>query len=477
MNINSPPDLTMPSPTDSKYPEHVPQALALKEQAIEDAFIEKLRGLKYTVRTDIRDRAALERNFREKFEALNRVRLTDSEFQRLHDELITADVFTNARVLREKNDFTRDDGTPLAYTLVNIRDWCKNDFEVISQLRINTDYSHHRYDVILLINGVPIVQVELKTLSVNARRAMEQIVEYKNDLGNGYTRTLLCFIQLFIVSNRTDTIYFANNNARHFAFNADERFLPVYRFADRDNKPVNHLDDFSERFLQKCELGRMISRYMVLIQSEQKLLMMRPYQIYAVQAIIDCIDQSNGNGYIWHTTGSGKTLTSFKASTLLKENDKIDKCLFVVDRKDLGHIDTVIGLPPNLFYSTGIPVCILVLKKCKKPDDVLFINAVEHFEKGKRQNILRDEDIDKIVETYQQRPKLIERYARRVGMDEIKKEGYNLNISRYISTATAEAEIDLAATHAELVKIEDKIREATNQHNEFLKELGLPLLP
>jgi type I restriction enzyme R subunit len=307
----------------------------LRECDIEEDFVEKLRSLKYTVRADIRDRAAIERNFRQKFEALNRVHLTDGEFQRLLDELITPDVFTASRVLREKNDFTRDDGTPLSYTLVNIRDWCKNDFEVVNQLRINTDYSHHRYDVILLINGVPVVQVELKTLGVSPRRAMEQVVEYKNDPGNGYTRTLLCFIQLFIVSNRTETFYFANNNARHFAFNAAEQFLPVYRFANLDNTPVPYLDDFADRFLPKCTLGRMISRYMVLIQSEQKLLIMRPYQIYAVQAIVDCIEQNNGNGFIWHTTGSGKTLTSFKASTLLKDNPAIDKCLFVVDRKDL----------------------------------------------------------------------------------------------------------------------------------------------
>ena len=114
---------------------------------------------------------------------------------------------------------------------------------------------------------------------------MEQIVDYKADPGNGYTRTLLCFVQLFIVSNRTETFYFANNNARHFRFDADEQFLPVYRWSDRDNKPVAHLDLFADAFLQKCDLGRMISRYMVLIQSEQKLLMMRPYQIYAVQSI------------------------------------------------------------------------------------------------------------------------------------------------------------------------------------------------
>lgn len=305
------------------------------ERDLEEALVTKLRDLKYEYRPDIRDRATLESNFRRKFEALNRVSLTDAEFARLLEEIVTPDVFTAARTLRERNSFTRDDGTPLNYTLVNIRDWCKNSFEVVNQLRINTDNSHHRYDVILLINGVPVVQIELKTLGISPRRAMEQIVEYKNDPGNGYTKTLLCFLQLFIVSNRDRTFYFANNNTRHFAFNAEERFLPVYEFADVDNKKIVHLDSFAETFLVKCTLGQTISRYMVLVASEQKLLMMRPYQVYAVKAIVDSIAQDCGNGYVWHTTGSGKTLTSFKASTLLKDNPDIEKCLFVVDRKDL----------------------------------------------------------------------------------------------------------------------------------------------
>jgi type I restriction enzyme M protein len=141
-----------------------------------------------------------------------------------------------------------------------------------------------------------------------------------------------------------------------------------------------------------------------------------------------------------------------------------------------GHIDTVIGLPANLFYSTGIPVCILVLKKCKKPDDVLFINAAEHFEKGKRQNVLLDEHIEKIVSTYQFR-KEEDRYSKRITMERIAREGYNLNISRYVSTAVEEIEIDLAATHAELIQAEEKIHDATRKHNEFLRELGLPPLP
>lgn len=307
----------------------------MTEQQIEQALIEKLGDLKYIYRPDIRDRATLEQNFREKFESLNRVHLTDAEFARLLERLVTPDIFVAARHLRENSSFERDDGTPLFYTLVNIKDWCKNTFEVVNQLRINTDSSHHRYDVILLINGVPVVQIELKTLTISPRRAMQQIVDYKNDPGNGYGKTLLCFLQMFIVSNRSDTWYFANNNSRHFSFNAEERFLPLYQFADKDNKKITHLDSFAETFLAKCTLGQMISRYMVLVASEQKLMMMRPYQIYAVKAIVECIHQNCGNGYIWHTTGSGKTLTSFKASTLLKDNPDIEKCLFVVDRKDL----------------------------------------------------------------------------------------------------------------------------------------------
>lgn len=306
-----------------------------KEQQIEKELLERLSDLKYTYRKDIRDRNALELNFRKKFEELNRVKLTDAEFDKLLIEIINPDVFKASNHLRKRSTFIREDDTPLHYTLVNIKDWCKNDFEVINQLRMNTENSNHRYDVILLLNGVPVVQIELKTLQISPNRAMQQIVDYKNDIGNGYTSSLMCFMQLFIVSNKTRTFYFSNNNNKHFSFNADEQFLPVYTLAKEDNSKIDHLDEFADKFLSKCTLGEMISRYMVLVETEQKILVMRPYQIYAVKAIVDCIEQDRGNGYIWHTTGSGKTLTSFKASTLLKDNDDIEKCLFVVDRKDL----------------------------------------------------------------------------------------------------------------------------------------------
>ncbi len=306
-----------------------------KEHQIEEKLIEQLKELKYTHRPDIVDRKTLEQNFKAKFEALNRVRLTDSEFLRLREQIIEPDVFEASKMLRERQYFQREDGTPLHYTLVNIKDWCKNEYEVVSQLRINTENSNQRYDVILLINGLPVVQIELKKLDISPRKAMQQIVDYKNEPGNGYGNSLMCFMQLFIVSNRSNTIYFANNKNQHFQFNADEQFLPIYQLADEKNKKIRHLESFTDKFLRKCTLGELISKYMVLVESEQKLLVMRPYQIYAVKAIVDCIHQNRGNGYIWHTTGSGKTLTSFKASTLLKDNPDIEKCLFVVDRKDL----------------------------------------------------------------------------------------------------------------------------------------------
>lgn len=307
-----------------------------KEIHIEEKLVKQLTDeLKYTYRPDIVDRHTLEQNFKAKFEALNRVRLSDSEFLSLREDIIKSDVFAASKLLREKQYFQREDGTPLHYTLVNIKDWCKNDYEVIRQLRINTENSHQRYDVVLLINGLPVVQIELKKLDISPRKAMQQIVDYKNETGNGYGNSLLCFMQLFIVSNKTNTYYFANNRNQHFAFNADEQFLPIYQLADEDNNKITHLEPFTQRFLAKCTLGEMISKYMVLVESEQKMLVMRPYQIYAVKAIVDSIHQNRGNGYIWHTTGSGKTLTSFKASTLLKDNPDIEKCLFVVDRKDL----------------------------------------------------------------------------------------------------------------------------------------------
>jgi type I restriction enzyme R subunit len=295
------------------------------EAHLEQQFLEKLQELKYTYRSDIHNLDALEKNFREKFERLNFVSLSDNEFRKLLQENVTADVFTASKNLRQKQTFTRDDGTTFDYSLVNLRDWCKNEYEVVNQLTINTANSHHRYDIIILINGLPLVQIELKRHSVSPLKAVEQIVRYKQDRGNGYTNTLMCFMQLFVVSNGgSDTMYFANNNDEHFQIDSTNSYLPVYHAADRENHKVAQLFDFADMMLQKCELGKLISRYMVLVETERKMLVMRPYQIYAVESIINCVAQNNQNGFIWHTTGSGKTLTSFKVSTLLKDNRDIE---------------------------------------------------------------------------------------------------------------------------------------------------------
>lgn len=223
-----------------------------KENQIEINLVTQLtEELKYNYRPDIVDRKTLEQNFKSKFESLNRVHLTESEFLRLRDEIINPDVFAASKLLRERHYFQREDGSPLHYTLVNIKDWCKNDYEVIRQLRINTENSHQRYDVILLINGLPVVQIELKNLDISPRKAMQQIVDYKNEAGNGYGNSLLCFMQLFIVSNKTNTYYFANNKNQHFAFNADEQFLPIYQLADENNNKITHLETFATKFLAK----------------------------------------------------------------------------------------------------------------------------------------------------------------------------------------------------------------------------------
>ena len=306
-----------------------------KESQIEQHFIRHLEGLGYKYCKDIKNRASLEANFRNKFEALNNVRLTDGEFERLMGNIVSPDVYEASKTLRDKVEVVHDDGTTRFYPLVNLQNWCKNDYEVINQLRINTHSSYHRYDVIILINGLPLVQVELKAHGVSPRVAIKQIVDYKNDRANGYEHTLLAFMQLFIVSNEADTFYFANNPKEALTFDEKEQFLPVCRWANEQNKKISHLHEFAREVLYKCALGELISRYMVLVETEEKLIIMRPYQIYAVKKMVECIENNSGNGYIWHTTGSGKTLTSFKAATLLKDNPHIAKCIFVVDRKDL----------------------------------------------------------------------------------------------------------------------------------------------
>ena len=305
------------------------------EKMTEQKLINHLIKLGYIYREDINDKDTLHENFRKHFNRMNGLTLSDQDFNNLCTDLISTNVFDCAEILRTRQYFERDDKTPLYYNLMDTKDWCKNTFEIVNQLKLNTDNSHHRYDVIILMNGLPVVQIELKRQLESIHKAVEQIVKYKNDKGNPYRHSLMCFMQLFIVSNQHTTKYFTNNNAKFFSFDAKSIYTPIYQLATSKNKSILNLTQFTDIFFKKCALAEHIARHMILVKNNKQILMMRPYQIFAVENIMSTTSNEIGNGYIWHTTGSGKTLTSFKAATLLKEDKHIYKCLFVVDRKDL----------------------------------------------------------------------------------------------------------------------------------------------
>lgn len=308
--------------------------MTAQETDLDGSIVSKLSALGFELRPEIRDRAALEANFREKFEALNRVALTDGEFRRILRENISPYVYEASRSLRGWNAFVRDDGTPLDCAFVNFRDWSRNAYEIVDRPSVDSDNGTGR-GVMLLINGVPVVQVELGSRGTSPRSTMERIVSRRNGHGAECAGTLTRFIQLFVVGDRENVWHFANNDDRHFAFGAEERFLPICRFADEDNRKIARFGDFAERFLAPRALGRMIGKHMVLAATERKLLMMRPHQIHAAEAIAERIDRNGGDGCVWHAPGSGKTLAAFHASRLVGTDERIRKCVFVVDRDGL----------------------------------------------------------------------------------------------------------------------------------------------
>ncbi|TPW36859.1 type I restriction endonuclease subunit R [Oecophyllibacter saccharovorans] len=316
------------------------------EAETERALVAQLQENGYIIRRDIHSLEGLEKNFRHHFEKLNlksgEAPLSDGEFKRLLKEIITPDVFSAAEELRERRSFIRDDETTLYYNLANTEKWCANSFEVITQLGLpnsnapsGTRQGSQRHDVTLLLNGLPVCQIELKRHGISPRKALEQVQHYKKQSGGRYEDSLLCFLQMFIAASPDNVWYFANNNEQHFTFNPTDSFLPIYRWALPDNKKITSLRDFTTVFLDKCHFAEMVGLYTILLQEERKLMMMRPYQVYAVQKLQNRVQHNSGNGFIWHTTGSGKTLTSFRAATLMKNNPDLSKVVFVVDRKDL----------------------------------------------------------------------------------------------------------------------------------------------
>src|SRR5699024_2591114 len=203
------------------------------------------------------------------------------------------------------------------------KNWCKNKFQITNQVSVNDKYKA-RYDVTILVNGLPLVQIELKRRGVDINEAVNQVMRYRKQNYTGLFR----YIQLFVISNGVETRYLSNNDG-------DILKSHMFYWSDKDNKRINNLSDFTNSFLRPCQLAKMISRYMILNETDHILIAMRPYQVHAVEALINQATETNNNGYIWHTTGSGKTLTSFKASQILSEQDDIQKVIFLVDRKDL----------------------------------------------------------------------------------------------------------------------------------------------
>ena len=299
------------------------------EAQLETDLVERLTGLGYAPVT-LPDMEAVHSNLRAQLDKHNGVTLSDSEFAKVLNHLDKGNVFEKAKTLRGRMQLTRDDGTPLYLQFLNTQEWCQNQYQVTTQVTV-TGHHKTRFDVTLLINGLPLVQIELKRRGVELKEAFNQINRYQR---HSYwaESALFQYVQLFVISNGVNTKYYANNR--------NQDFNQTFFWAEEDNTLVTQLDAFADAFLEKCHVSKMISKYIVLHESDKILMVLRPYQYYAVEAIDARVKAGRKNGYIWHTTGSGKTLTSFKAAQLLIENPKVDKVVFVVDRADLDYQTT-----------------------------------------------------------------------------------------------------------------------------------------
>ncbi|HFD87911.1 MAG TPA: type I restriction endonuclease subunit R [Gammaproteobacteria bacterium] len=298
------------------------------EQQLENALIAQMQTLGWE-RVTIPDEAALIANLKTQLEAHNRASYSDGEFKQILNKLSKGNIFERARILRDKVDYTRDDGTTGYVELIDQIQWCKNRYQVTNQVTMTGKYTN-RYDVTLLVNGLPLVQIELKRRGLEMKEAFNQTNRYhRHSFAAG--RGLFNFIQLFVISNGVNTKYYANNPI------AKRDFKQTFFWADEDNKRITQLSEFAEAFLEKCQLSKMITKYVVLNESEKMLMVLRPYQYYAVERIVERVKNTEKNGYIWHTTGSGKTLTSFKTAQILTQSPQVHKVVFVVDRKDLDY--------------------------------------------------------------------------------------------------------------------------------------------
>ncbi|OGL30850.1 deoxyribonuclease HsdR [Candidatus Saccharibacteria bacterium RIFCSPHIGHO2_12_FULL_41_12] len=299
------------------------------EQTLENNLIAQLHEMKYE-RVAIADEVALVANLKTQLEKHNGVTLSDKEFSKVLSYLSKGNVFDRAKTLRDKMHLVRDDGTSAYIEFINQKKWCQNQFQVTNQVTIDGAYKN-RYDVTILVNGLPLVQIELKRRGLELKEAFNQVNRYrKHSYAAGYG--LYQYVQIFVISNGVNTKYYSNTVGYDNDKKASFKFTSYW--ADKDNLKITKLEDFAKVFLEKCHIAKMIAKYTVL-QTNKTLVVLRPYQYYAVEEIVDRVSSGNKNGYIWHTTGSGKTLTSFKASQLLVDNPDVYKVVFVVDRNDL----------------------------------------------------------------------------------------------------------------------------------------------
>jgi len=298
------------------------------EAMLEERFIKQLQGLGYE-RIKIKNEEQLNANFKVQLEKLNKKELngepiTDEEFERILLYLDAGSIFDKADKLRDEYTIKRDDGTSVSIKFLNQKDWCKNIFQVSNQITMRAEHEY-RYDVTILINGLPLVQTELKRSSIPIKKAFDQVKKY---MEYSYKK-LFNYIQIFIVSDGTETKYFSNGRP------SEVNFGYTFYWKDKNNKNIHSLEEFTDDFLEPCNIAKMISKFMVLNESSKQLMVLRSYQKNAVDAVLKQALEYKKNGYVYHTTGSGKTLTSFKVSQLLAEEPSIHKVIFVVDRRDL----------------------------------------------------------------------------------------------------------------------------------------------
>lgn len=335
------------------------------EQALEDNLIKQLTGMKYE-QVVIPDESGLVMNLKKQLEKHNKTVFTEREFEQILNHLSRGNVFEKAKTLRDKMHLLRENGDHYFVEFFNQKEWCQNQYQVAQQVTMTGSYKN-RYDVTLLVNGLPLIQVELKRRGLELKEAFNQTGRYhRHSYDAGYG--LYQYIQLFVISNGVNTKYYANNRKLSFKFTS--------YWTDKENNKITDLSEFTEAFLDRCHVSKMIAQHIVLAETKS-LLVLRPYQYYAVEAIVDRVKNSNKNGYIWHTTGSGKTLTSFKASQIIVDLPEIYKVVFVVDRNDL---DTQTIREFNNFQEGSVDQTTdtrTLVKQFENPDSKLIVTTIQ----------------------------------------------------------------------------------------------------